>query len=66
MNDKELLLPRSMTSAELKVLVDEYVADGGKITVAPPSVALNFRMSALDTTEQLKQRKRHTIIKKRK
>lgn len=66
MNDKELLLPRGMTSAELKVLVDEYVADGGKITIAPPGVALNFRMSVLDNTEQLKQRNRRTLIKKRK
>jgi len=61
-----MIQPRPMSSAELKVLVDAYVADGGKITVAPPSVALNFRMSVLDTTEQLKQKRRHSIIKKRK
>lgn len=65
MNDKELLQPKGITSAELKELVAEYQVRGGVITVCPPGVALNFCASALsDTTEGVK--KRFKVIRKKK
>jgi len=41
--NKEMLAPKELTSKELQVLVDEYVANGGVITQCDPGVALNFR-----------------------
>lgn len=54
---KDLLIPRSITSKELAALVDEYVADGGKITQCPPGAALNFRsvMGDPDKAPKLKR-----------
>lgn len=41
--DKEFLEPTGITREELKALVDEYVANGGKITECKPGTALNYR-----------------------
>jgi hypothetical protein len=41
---RDELLTKEMTSAELKVLVDEWMAAGGVITQCAPGVALNFRV----------------------
>lgn len=63
MSSKELLSPKEMTSAELRVLVDEYVANGGKITQCAPGVALNFRSGIVD---QVFETPKVKVIKKRK
>ena len=34
---------KSITREELRVLVDEYLANGGKITQCPPGVAYDLR-----------------------
>lgn len=41
--NKDLLAPKEITRAELKELVDEWVAKGNKITMCAEGVALNFR-----------------------
>jgi hypothetical protein len=57
MVNKELLAPKEITRAELKALVDEWVADGGKIKQIPPGVALNFRSAeAENNPAQTKRR----------
>lgn len=40
---KELLAPKELTSIEVGDLVNEFLANGGKITMCDPGVALNFR-----------------------
>lgn len=61
-NDKELLEPKGITSAELKSLVDEFLSRGGKIKTHPEGVALNYRLSVLEEPEP----KKFQVIKKTK
>lgn len=61
-NDKELLEPKGITSAELKSLVDEFLTRGGKIKTHPEGVALNYRLSVLEEPEP----KKFQVIKKTK
>jgi hypothetical protein len=42
-SNKELTAPKELTTTEIKGLVDEFLAKGGKITQCAPNVALNFR-----------------------
>jgi hypothetical protein len=59
-DERDLLEPKGITSAELKELVDEYLARGGKIKTHPEGVALNYRLSVLEAPEPQKFR----VIKK--
>lgn len=61
---KDELLVREITSKELQVLVDEYLANGGVITICPPGKALNYR-TALDAPSQTAQPKRPVITRKK-
>jgi len=61
--NKDLIAPREMSSAELKVLVDEYLQRGGKITECPPGVALNFRSAMM--TEEISDKKQVRAFRKK-
>lgn len=41
--DKSLLAPRDITDEEVRNLVAEFVAKGGRVKQCKPSVALNYR-----------------------
>jgi hypothetical protein len=62
---KDELLVREITSKELQVLVDEYLANGGVITICPPGSALNFR-SAMDAPSKTAQLKRPAITRQKR
>lgn len=55
MSDRDLLEPLGITSTEVKSLVDEYVANGGKIKQCKEGVALNFRLLDLTVPEHPKK-----------
>ena len=61
-DNKDLLEPKGITSAELKSLVDEFLARGGKIKTHPEGVALNYRLSVLEEPAP----KKFQVIKKTK
>lgn len=62
--NKELLAPKEITRAELKAMVDEWVADGNKITMCAPGVALNFRTA--ETPKVPRPRSVKKFVKKAK
>jgi hypothetical protein len=68
--NKDLLAPKEITRAELKALVDEFVANGGKITQCPEGVALNFRTAETPKVTRPKHlrkpRKVKAAVKKKK
>lgn len=57
MVNKDLLAPKEITRMELKELVDQWVANGGKITQCPPGVALNFRSAELENNPAQNKRR---------
>jgi hypothetical protein len=57
MVSKDLLAPKEITCMELKDLVDEWEAQGGKITMCPPGVALNFRSTEMENNPSQSKRR---------
>lgn len=57
-NNKELLAPKEITRVELKELVEEWIAEGNKITMCAPGVALNFRTAEIPKVQRPKTMKK--------
>jgi hypothetical protein len=57
MVNKELLAPKEITREELEALVAGWVAEGHKITMCPPGVALNFRSAELENNPSQSKRR---------
>ena len=51
--DKSLLAPPEITEPEVRSLVDEFVANGGKIRKCKEGVALNYRYEMGEGDEPL-------------
>ncbi len=62
---KEMLAPKDPTSEEIRDLVDEWVAKGGKITQCKPSVALNYRAQQGELLPPSHTKKTNTPVAKK-